>query len=47
MTWLDNARRFIARETADLPPDAPLVNVVGWCQAHRDNVAVLLLQHCG
>jgi hypothetical protein len=32
-----------------LPPDAPLVRAAGsrgWCEAHRDGVAVLLLRHC-
>jgi hypothetical protein len=32
-----------------LPPDAPLVRAApaaGWCEAHRDSVAVLLLQTC-
>jgi hypothetical protein len=32
-----------------LPPDAPLVRAApaaGWCEAHRDAVAVLLLQTC-
>jgi hypothetical protein len=34
-------------EAVLLPPEAPLVDVIGWCQVHRDGVAVLLIERCG
>jgi hypothetical protein len=47
--WADELERWQV-EAILLPPTAPLVaaatNEAGWCEAHRDDVAVLLLPDC-